>query len=289
MWRDKYTTMVTALVLGLLLQLISITFAKPEIPTQANAFNGYNYPKPSIPFNPGYAYPAPSCPLALPSTSYVTVPVTETSIMITTLPPVTITLPRLTEYFTETQLQISTTTSVDYRTSTTTEFQIQPTTVTAYVTSTYYAPTTPQNTYLPATRTPPPPPSNTYLPANQPQPYLNAENTTPNSFLQSFSFSQAGPIKRMTNDINSSSLESDDADLLLQRNSDLALMSSEQLESVTNKPSQSQQQLPAINIIYLDRTETNSDGRNGTGSVPAADLMNWLLCRFNLANRTCLN
>nr|XP_029734326.1 mucin-2-like [Aedes albopictus] len=284
---------IAAFILSQLVLVISVVFANPEIATPTNGFNGYNYPKPSIPFNPGYAYPTPSCPLTLPSTSYVTVPVTETSILLTTLPPVTVTLPRLTEYFTETQHRISTTTFINYLTATTTEFQIQPTTVTAYITSTYCAPKTylppaaPQNTYLPAVTTPPPPPpppQNTYLPANPPQRYFNVENTTPNSFLHSFGFAQAGPIKRMANDIDGSSLEFDD-EYTRQR------QTLEPSQANFAEPPTQQQQLPAINIIYFNGGETNPNNGNSTAAAagPPTDLMNWLLCRFNLANKTCIN
>lgn len=284
--------MNSAFIIWQLLLVISFVMASPEIATQTNGFNGYNYPKPSIPFNPGYVYSTPSCPLKLPSTHYVTVPVTETSIVLTTLPPLTVTLPRQTEYYTKTELQIST--AINYLTSTTTEFRIQPTTVTAYITSTYCAPKTylppppPQNTYLPAITTPPPPPpapSNTYHPADPPQRYFNAENTTPNSFLQSFNFAQAGPIKRMANDIDDSSVDSEDDVNLLGGN-----VEQFQENAASSPNQQQQQQLPAINIIYFDRSEpTPNNDRNATAAGPPTDLMNWLLCRFNLANKTCVN
>ncbi|XP_065090765.1 mucin-2-like [Ochlerotatus camptorhynchus] len=281
--------MITSLVLGNLLLLATRIAA--EIPTQA--FNGYNYPKPSVPFNHGYVYSTPSCPLSLPSTSYVTVAVTETRIVMTTLPPVIstdfVTLPPLTEYLTQTQTQVQTLTltSTDYLTSTTTEFRIQPTTVTSYITSSYCAPSTylppvpPTNTYLPAA-TPPPTPSNVYLPVNQPrqQPQY-VEQTTPNSFLQSFGFAQAGPIKRMANDIEANSLDEP-----LGQNNDQSSSSSEQSQANIAAPPTTSNPPPAINIIYLDRGESAA---GGNATAPPADLMNWLLCRFSLVSKTCLN
>ncbi|XP_039428822.1 mucin-2-like [Culex pipiens pallens] len=294
--------MIPNLLLGpLLLCLGKISTTRAELPR--SGFSGYNYPKPSIPFNHGYTYTKPSCPLVLPSTSYLTATVTETSVVMTTLPPLTttevqlstsfVTLPRVTEYSTQTQLQTLTLTSTDYLTSTTTEFQIQPTTITSYLTSTYCAPNTylppepPKNTYLPAA-TPPPPPSNTYLPAQRES---NIELTTPNSFLQSFGFAQAGPIKRMTEDIQANGLDSSPSADPLKL--DLASDSSElTLTNIgappTGSSGNSTLQPPTINIIYLDRAG-GGDQQSEQPKAPPADLMNWLLCRFNLVNMTCLN
>ncbi|XP_055630911.1 mucin-2-like [Toxorhynchites rutilus septentrionalis] len=265
----------------------------------------FGYPEPSIPLHNGYIYDKPSCPLTLPSTSYITIPVTETSVVVTTAAPVTntlvqtttelVTLPRITEFLTETKIEKSTTISTHFLTSTATQIDIHATTLTSYITTTYCAP----NTYLP-----PEPPKNSYLPPTSisappsPQPPSNAqtlpvvqkpqfnideldvEQTTPNSFLQSFAFEQAGPIKRATKAIDENTLDdSVPADLpdLSPSSSDVTYKRS--MSSPLN-PSTSARKYssPKIDIFYL---ESKPGG--------PTDLMQWLLCRFNLVNTTCLD
>ncbi|XP_053686777.1 uncharacterized protein LOC128736326 [Sabethes cyaneus] len=260
------------LLIGQFLLYVCKTFAHPDgysIDKPTQPFAGYDYPKPSILFEH-------SCPVIPPSTQYITLSVTETKLVQATLPPVTsiqlqtttnfVTLPRLTEFFTETKIQTLTATATNYLTVTSTAFQIQPTTLTSYLTTTIYAPKTylppaapvSQNTYLP-TVTARPTSANTYLPNLR----ENIEHTTPNTFLQSYGFSQAAPIKRMTEDITANTLDD-------QPNGNTT-------QAQLTSP-------PAINIIYFDRRSDVDEPRG-----PPADLMSWLLCRFNLLNRTCEN
>ncbi|XP_055532985.1 uncharacterized protein LOC129723060 [Wyeomyia smithii] len=205
-------------------------------------FSGYDYPKPSITFEDGYVYNKPSCPLVLPSTQYVTLP-----------PVVSVQLHTTTH--TETVVQTLIATSTDYLTVTSTKFNCAP--------STYLSPPpTSPNTYLPVGK-----PTNTYLPKLR----VDIEQTTPNSFLQSYDYSQAAPIKRMIDDFTANTL---DDHLSVALHSPIG-----QDNSTTTT------QLPtAVNIIYLDR-RTAED----TSSGPPADLLSWLLCRFNLVNKTCEN
>ncbi|XP_058464717.1 uncharacterized protein LOC131438608 [Malaya genurostris] len=248
-----------------------------ELPKPIDKFTGYKYPKPSVTFEDGYAYNTPSCPLAPPKTQYITVSVTETSIAQNYLPPVTsvqlqtttefVTLPRLTEYSTQTQFHTLTTTFTDFLTATTTEYRIQPTTVTSYVTSTYCAP----NTYLP-----PPQPMNTYLPNRR----ADIELTTPNQLYDSPGYVQTSPIKRMTEDTNDANSVYDS----LNPVQDPTFASNTDLQRV---PATTGQPTPSINIIYLDSRHNPNEPPSSSG--PSTNLMSWILCRFHLVNSTCAN
>ncbi|XP_050072727.1 uncharacterized protein LOC126560820 [Anopheles maculipalpis] len=255
-------------------------------PTPPPAFNGYDYPKPSKPFHEGYTYNTPKCPLVLPSTSTVTdykTIVSSTFLTQTqTLPPITstsfttsfVTLPPEVVTQTDTSTLYITFTSTEVSVSTTIE--IQPTTVTSLLTTTYCQP----NTYLP----PPTPPPNTYLPVNPPSkeylpqrppvPQTNVASTSnvvrqsessgnQGGFISTFVQQQSGPIKRAT----------------AGSPSRLEPLSSERIEANEVIPGEDSSQ-PAINIIYIDRHGV-SEGK------PPAGLMNWLLCKFNLSNGSC--
>ncbi|XP_053674733.1 mucin-2-like [Anopheles nili] len=254
-------------------------YAKPSTPAP---FTGYNYPKPSKPFNEGYTYTTPQCPLVLPSTStvtdYQTIVSTSFLTQTQTLPPLTstrfetsyVTLPPVVQTLTDTTTAYVTFTSTDFVVSTTTE--IQPTTVTSLLTTTYCQP----NTYLP----PPTPPPNTYLPVDPPsKEYLPQLPSAPQSnsagssvvrqpnqgaFISTFVQQQSGPIKRASG--------GDPARLPL---SDERLESNEVIPDNGDQLSQ-----PAINIIYVDR-------QSAASGQPPSDLMNWILCKFNLSSGTC--
>uniref|UniRef100_A0A182NJ26 DUF4794 domain-containing protein n=1 Tax=Anopheles dirus TaxID=7168 RepID=A0A182NJ26_9DIPT len=253
-------------------------------PTTPAPFTGYNYPTPSKTFNEGYVYTTPQCPLVLPSTSTVTNTQTVVSTSVRTqtqtLPPITstrldtsyITLPPVVQTQTDTSTAYVTFTATEYIVSTTTE--IQPTTVTSLQTTTYCQPNTylppptpPPNTYLPAVD----PPSNEYLPQRAPgepapgiSPVVRVSGTTSGTqqggaFISTFVQQQSGPIKRATL-------------------GDPSVTSAERVESNEVIPGVSR---PAINIIYVDRNGATE------GQTPPASLMNWLLCKFNLASGSC--
>uniref|UniRef100_A0A182PPH3 Uncharacterized protein n=1 Tax=Anopheles epiroticus TaxID=199890 RepID=A0A182PPH3_9DIPT len=258
-------------------------------PTTPAPFTGYNYPKPSKPFNEGYTYDTPKCPLVLPSTStvtdYKTIVSTSFLTQTQTLPPITstrletsyVTLPPVVQTQTETSTQLITFTSTDFIVSTTTE--IQPTTVTSLLTTTYCQP----NTYLPPP--PPTPPPNTYLPVDPPakeylpqrppatqqqQPagagvstVVRQSDTTGNqgAFISTFVQQQSGgPIKRATGGDPTARIRVESNEVL---------------------PADEVPQ-PTINIIYVDRHGVSE-------STPPPNLMNWLLCKFNLSNGSCAN
>uniref|UniRef100_A0A182Q3W1 Uncharacterized protein n=1 Tax=Anopheles farauti TaxID=69004 RepID=A0A182Q3W1_9DIPT len=253
----------------------------PKPTTPAPPFTGYSYPKPSKPFAEGYVYTTPKCPLVLPSTSTITntQTVVSTSYLTQTqtLPPITstqvdtsyITLPPVVQTQTDTSTLYISFTMTDYIVSTTTE--IQPTTVTSLLTTTYCQP----NTYLP----PPTPPPNTYLPVDPPaKEYLPQRAPTPpqspvvrvsgasdnqGSFISTFVQQQSGPIKRATVGEPAASAER---------------VESNEVIPGAGKDRASVQ--PAINIIYVDRN-------GATEGQPPAGLMNWLLCKFNLASGSC--
>ncbi|XP_050094057.1 uncharacterized protein LOC126576795 [Anopheles aquasalis] len=262
-------------------------YPKPTTTTSA-PFTGYNYPKPSKPFNEGYTYTTPKCPLVLPSTTTTTSTSTivSTSVRTETLPPVTQTSTS-TSYITLPPIVQIETSSV-FVTLTSTE--IQPTTVTSLLTTTYCQP----NSYLPPP--PPPPPPNTYLPVEPPskeylpaagdgattpsrQPNADAvirtsssvDQTTPQqsngagtgTFISTFvSQQQSGPIKRAAG-VTGKFRDS---------------WERTELNEVAAETGQ-----PAINIIYLD----GQSGATARGPQPSAALMNWLLCKFNLSTGSC--
>uniref|UniRef100_A0A182K8X1 Uncharacterized protein n=1 Tax=Anopheles christyi TaxID=43041 RepID=A0A182K8X1_9DIPT len=264
-------------------------YPKPATTTPA-PFTGYNYPKPSKPFNEGYTYNTPKCPLVLPSTStvtdYKTIVSTSFLTQTQTLPPITstrletsyVTLPPVVQTQTETSTQFITFTSTDFIVSTTTE--IQPTTVTSLLTTTYCQP----NTYLP----PPTPPPNTYLPVEPPSneylpqrpPAVSSQqggagiaaqvvrqsDSSGNRGAFISTFVQQGPIKRATGGDPAARIRA---------------TSEERVEANEVIPTEEVSQ-PTINIIYVDRHGV-SEG------TPPPNLMNWLLCKFNLSSGSCTN
>uniref|UniRef100_A0A182V849 Uncharacterized protein n=1 Tax=Anopheles merus TaxID=30066 RepID=A0A182V849_ANOME len=269
-------------------------------PTTPAPFTGYNYPKPSKPFNEGYTYNTPKCPLVLPSTTtvtdYSTLVSTAYQTQTQTLPPITstrletsyVTLPPVVQTLTETATQFITYTSTDFIVSTTTE--IQPTTVTSLLTTTYCQP----NTYLP----PPTPPPNTYLPVEPPsKEYLPQRPPAATGGAAGFS-----TVVRQS---ESSSAGSDQGSSFIstfvqqqqsgpiKRATDggggepagriRSSTSGEQQRVETNEvlPGDEVPQ-PTINIIYVDRHGV-SEG------TPPPSLMNWLLCKFNLSSGSCTN
>ncbi|XP_058066337.1 mucin-2-like [Anopheles bellator] len=231
------------------------SYPKPSTTTAA-PFGGYSYPKPTKPFSEGYTYTKPKCPLVLPST--VTETVVTTALVTETLPPLTstqfetafVTLPPVVQTETETRTVVLTHTSTDLIVSTHTE--IHPTTVTSLLTTSYCQP----NSYLPPPPPPPQPPANTYLPVVD----LPAKE-----YLPQPAGGGQQPIKRATGERTELNEIGDGAD--------------------GGPAAADQQPQPAINIIFVDRGPQR-DG-NGPADVPSADLMNWLLCKFNLTSGSC--
>ncbi|XP_052859854.1 mucin-2-like [Anopheles cruzii] len=222
-------------------------------PTTKAPFEGYSYPKPTKPFTEGYTYTKPKCPLVLPSTVTDTQTIVTTTLVTETLPPLTSTQFETAFVTLPPVVQTETETRTVFVTHTSTDLivsthtEIIPTTVTSLLTTTHCQP----NSYLPPP--PPAPPVNTYLPAVDPpaKEYL----PQPTAGQQ--------PIKRATGERTELN----------------------EIGGGADGSTADQQSQPAINIIYVDRSPQR-DG-NVPADVPPADLMNWLLCKFNLTSGSC--
>ncbi|XP_035786568.1 gibberellin-regulated protein 14-like [Anopheles albimanus] len=273
-------------------------YPKPTTTTPTSGpFTGYNYPKPSKPFNEGYSYTTPKCPLVLPSTSTLisTSTIVSTTVRTETLPPITQTQTQ-TETRTETAyitlppiVQIETSSVFVTLTST----EIQPTTVTSLLTTTYCQP----NSYLPPP--PPTPPPNTYLPVEPPsKEYLPAAGGgQPNDAIIRTSVSQvqtgeqgngagAGTFISSSFVQQQQQQQQQTGPIKRAAGSSRGKLRDSWERTELNEVLEAGQ--PAINIIYLDRQSGGAvAGATTAKGQPSAALVSWLLCKFNLSTGSC--